>query len=105
MIEQAPPVSYGYWGGQREEDAARLEVARRKAQWYRDQREREDAQALGDLVRDALLEGAITRVAIMTVLVEAPPPPLSISQRLRILLRRCARNVLRLTTRRTSHAH
>lgn len=94
MDDLPQTLSLSFWGEGPEIDreAARV-IARHAAAIHREQRRRAEAQAMGDLVRDAIVEGVTTRAAVIGLLMAAPPPALSILERMRAVL---SRAVLRL---------
>jgi hypothetical protein len=95
--ERPPDVSYAFWGKDPAHDAAvALEISQHVASWNRQQRLQEDAQALGDRIRDAILDGGTTRAAVLALLVEPAPPRPTMFARLRTRLRRAVVSFQRL---------
>lgn len=97
--EPPPTLSVSYWGrdSAETEQAVALAFAEHHAAWHREQLRREDAYALGDLVRDAVLARKTSREAVIALLGHAPPPPPTVSARLRSVLQRATTAVLRFT--------
>lgn len=100
--EPAPGLSVSFWGhGPEVERAIAQAFTEHRATWQREQRRREEAQAVGDRVRDAILEGSTTRAAVAAFLAAVPPPP-TLYESLAAMVRRVSDLFAR--TQRSSHA-
>jgi hypothetical protein len=88
MPNDMPAISVSYWGkGPEIEHAVAAVYSEHAKLCHRLQQQRDSAEAVSNLVRDAILGGHVSRADVMSLLVTAPPPPLSLRQRIAATLR------------------
>lgn len=92
MSDEAPALRLSYWGrpGAAIDQALTHELTEHARACHREQRRRDDAEAIGSLVRDAILAGEVSQAAVMSLLVAAPPPVPSLRQHIAATLRQWA---------------